>query len=158
MTLMPHAPALALLGGLFAVLAAATLIGLTLERRFAASGPNPVIENLNARIRAWWVMVAVIGAAFLLGRAGVLALFGLASFFALREFATVTPTRRGDHGALALAFFVVLPVQYGLVGIAWYGLYSIFTRSTSSCCCRWPRRCAATPRASSSGSPRCSGG
>jgi len=35
-------------------------------------------------------------------------------------------TRRSDHWALAAAFFIVLPVQYYLVWIEWYGLYSIF--------------------------------
>ena len=49
-----------------------------------------------------------------------------ASFAALREFITLTPTRRGDHVALAVAFFVVLPLQYWLIWIDWYGLYSIF--------------------------------
>ena len=39
---------------------------------------------------------------------------------------TLTPTRRGDHLALAVAFFVVLPLQYYLIWIDWYGLYSIF--------------------------------
>jgi phosphatidate cytidylyltransferase len=39
---------------------------------------------------------------------------------------TLLPTRRGDHTALGAAFFVVLPVQYYLVAIEWYGLYSIF--------------------------------
>jgi phosphatidate cytidylyltransferase len=44
----------------------------------------------------------------------------------LREFITLTPTRRGDHVALAVAFFVVLPLQYYLIWIDWYGLYSVF--------------------------------
>src|SRR5262249_24685126 len=33
---------------------------------------------------------------------------------------------RGDHVALATAFFIVLPAQYYLIWIEWYGLYSIF--------------------------------
>ena len=49
-----------------------------------------------------------------------------ASFTALREFLTLIVTRRGDHLALAAAFFVILPLQYYLVCIEWYGLYSIF--------------------------------
>jgi phosphatidate cytidylyltransferase len=35
-------------------------------------------------------------------------------------------TRRGDHHAIAWAFYIVLPAQYFLVWIGWYGLYSIF--------------------------------
>jgi phosphatidate cytidylyltransferase len=56
----------------------------------------------------------------------VIALFGVASFAALREFLTLTPTRRADHLALAIAFFVVLPFQYYLIWLGWYELYSIF--------------------------------
>jgi phosphatidate cytidylyltransferase len=116
----------ALFGGLLAVLLAASLIGFVLARRRAAAGPDATIANLNARVRAWWVIVILIAAAFALGKAGVVILFALASFAALREFVTLTPTRRGDHWALLAAFFVVLPLQYYLVWIDWYGLYAIF--------------------------------
>ena len=75
-----------------------------------------MIDNLNQRIRAWWVMVILIGIAFLFGRIGVIVLFAFASFTALREFITLTETRRGDHYALVAAFFVVLPIQYILIG------------------------------------------
>ncbi len=71
-------------------------------------------------------MVALIGLAFVFGKAGVIVLFALLSFAALREFITLAPTRRGDHMALAVAFFVVLPLQYYLIWIDWYGLYSVF--------------------------------
>jgi phosphatidate cytidylyltransferase len=113
---------LALFGGITAILVAASLIGFLLALRLAES---PVVGNLNARIKAWWVMVALIGVAFALGKTGVIALFAIASFAALREFLTLTRTRRGDHVALAAAFFVVLPLQYYLIWIDWYGLYSI---------------------------------
>jgi phosphatidate cytidylyltransferase len=113
---------LALFGGVAAVLVTASLIGFALRSRCAQ---NPVVDNLNSRIKAWWVMVALIALAFALDKAGVIALFAIASFAALREFLTLTHTRRGDHLALAAAFFVVLPLQYYLVAIEWYGLYSI---------------------------------
>ena len=71
-------------------------------------------------------MVVLIGLAFLFGKAGVILLFAFVSFAALREFLTLTHTRRGDHWALLAAFFVVLPLQYYLIWIDWYGLYSIF--------------------------------
>ena len=113
---------LLLFGGILGVLVVASLAGFVLGRR----APDPTIENLNARIKAWWVMVALVGLAFALGKTGVIVLFALASFAALREFITLTPTRRGDHWVLAASFFVVLPLQYYLIGIEWYGLYSIF--------------------------------
>jgi phosphatidate cytidylyltransferase len=71
-------------------------------------------------------MVLLLGLAFAIGKTGVILLFAFASFAGLREFLTLTSTRRGDHWALAAAFFVVLPLQYYLIWIEWYGLYSIF--------------------------------
>jgi phosphatidate cytidylyltransferase len=117
---------IALFAGVAAVLIVASVVGYLLDRRFATAGSNPAIDNLNSRIRAWWVMVAMLGIAFAFGKPGVTVLFALASLAALREFITLTPTRRGDHMALAVAFFVVLPLQYYLVWIDWYGLFSVF--------------------------------
>jgi phosphatidate cytidylyltransferase len=112
--------------GIGAVLAVASIVGWSLKAALAKGMPHPTIDNLNARIKAWWVMVLVIGLAFVFGRPGVILLFALISFFALREFLTLTYTRSADYLALAAAFFVVLPLQYVLVYIGWYGLYAIF--------------------------------
>jgi len=85
-----------------------------------------VVDNLNARLRSWWVMVSVFAFAFLLGTTATLIMFALVSFFALREFLTLTPTKPGDHRALSLAFFAIIPVQYWLIGVEWYGLFAVF--------------------------------
>lgn len=111
--------------GIGVLLGLASLVGYLLKRR-AGAAPNLVIDNLNARINAWWVMVTVIGIAFLLGNTAVILLFYCVSFFALREFLTIAPTRRSDYPALVAAFYLVLPLQYLLIGISWYGLFSIF--------------------------------
>lgn len=71
-------------------------------------------------------MIALMAFALLCGRIGAVVLFGLCSFAALREFVTLLDTRRSDHWALAVAFFIVLPVQYYLIWIGWSGLFSIF--------------------------------
>lgn len=115
-----------LLAGACGLLAVASLIGFVLERKLSPNGENATIENLNARIKAWWVMVLLVALAFLAGRVGVILLFAFCSFAALREFVTLTNTRRADHWALATAFFVVLPIQYGLIWAEQYGIYSIF--------------------------------
>ena len=118
--------ALWLAGGVLAILLVASLAGAILKYVVARGQPHSVIDNLNARVGAWWVMAAVIGGALFAGKMGVIVLFAFISFVALREYATLAPTRRGDHWALLLAFFVVLPAQYFFIGIEWYGLYSIF--------------------------------
>ena len=121
----PMAKWLWLVAGILVVLATASLVGYLLARRQQGQ-PSATIANLNSRIKAWWVMVVLIAIAFALGKTGVLVLFAFCSFTALREFITLTPTRRGDHIALATAFFIVLPAQYLLIGDNQYGIYSIF--------------------------------
>lgn len=111
------------MGGVLVLLVLASTVGALLARR--KHGNPAVIANLNARIRAWWVMAAVLCACFLLGRVATLVLFAAASFFALREFMTLTPSRRGDHLPLVLCFYVAIPLQYWLIGIGWYGLFAI---------------------------------
>jgi phosphatidate cytidylyltransferase len=108
--------------GVGAVLVLASLAGWILKHRARSDAGRATVANLNARIRAWWVMCAVFFAAMLTGGIGSLILFGLLSFWALREFVTLTPTRRGDHRALFWVFFVITPLQYLLVGLHKYGL------------------------------------
>jgi phosphatidate cytidylyltransferase len=122
----PHPDLLTLLAGFAAILVAASAIGYALQRRLSPDGSNTAIENLNDRVRAWWVMVALMGLALVGGHTGVTLLFACCSFAALREFVTLTNTRRADHWAVVGAFFIVLPVQYYLIWTGWYGLYSIF--------------------------------
>lgn len=110
-------------GGIVGLLALSSLVTFVLKRR--AGGMNKVVANLDARVKAWWVMVSVFGVALATGRLGSVILFGLMSFFALREFITLTPTRAGDHRTLFWAFFIITPLQYYLVAMEWYGLFSI---------------------------------
>lgn len=112
--------------GILSVLGLATAIAYGLRLSVARGKPHPVIDNLIERILAWWLMVALVASAFAFGKHAILLLFLLLSFLALREFVTLTYTKRSDHLVLALAFYVCLPVQFALVWIEWYGLYSIF--------------------------------
>ena len=115
-----------LLSGVLCVLIFASLVAAHLKKRKGPDVSDPVIDNLVARINAWWAMAALLAIAMLFGRAGAVILFALLSFAAMREFLTLTAKSRADHYALAAAFFIVLPVQYYLIWIDWYGLYSIF--------------------------------
>ncbi|HXR47090.1 MAG TPA: phosphatidate cytidylyltransferase [Candidatus Limnocylindrales bacterium] len=114
-----------LVGGVLALLVLSSLIGWVLSLRVTDDKGRTTVQNLNARIRAWWMMVAVFGLAMATGGIGSVVLFALTSFFALREFITLTPTRVGDHRTLFWVFFVILPLQYYLIAAKWYGLFSI---------------------------------
>ena len=111
--------------GVVGLLVVASVIGFVLSRRAKTDGARATVTNLNARIRAWWVMVAVFGIATATGGIGSIVLFGLMSFLAMREFLTLAPTSRSDHAVLFWAFFIFAPIQYYLVGVQWYGLFSI---------------------------------
>ncbi|MGJ3448291.1 phosphatidate cytidylyltransferase [Enterobacter sp. PTB] len=112
-----------LLVGLFGLLVFASIVGFIIEK---AKGSSPVIVNLNARIRAWWMMCLLSVAAMWFGPIGSTLLFAIMSLLALRECVTLTPTLRGDHEALFWCFFILLPLQYVLVGMQWYGTFAIF--------------------------------
>ncbi|MEP9389078.1 phosphatidate cytidylyltransferase [Mesorhizobium sp. KR9-304] len=114
------------LAGIVALLTLASLVGYALERRATKPESIATVRNLNARTRSWWVMVLVVGGAILLGPTTTVVLFAILSFMALREFWTLTPSRRGDHYALFLSFFVVLPYHYYVLGTEWYGMFVIF--------------------------------
>ena len=114
-----------LVGGVFALLVVATVIGVVLGRRARSESARETAANLNARIRAWWVMVAIFTLAVWVGRLASVVLFTLMSFLALREFVTLAPTRREDHRALFWSFFLITPLQYALIAYRWYGLFSI---------------------------------
>jgi phosphatidate cytidylyltransferase len=115
-----------LFGALVILLAVASAVAAVLSRRPADEKKAASRVNLTERINAWWVMVGILAVAFLAGPTVTLILFALASFFCLREFITLTPSRPGDRLPLSLAFFLVLPLQFVLIGTARYGVFSIF--------------------------------
>lgn len=110
-----------LFGGVLALLVVATIVGQLIKLRVR----NAVVDNLNARIKAWWTMSAVFAVSLATGGIGSVILFAILSFFALREFITITPTRPADHAALFWVFFVITPLQYYLVATQWYGLFAV---------------------------------
>ena len=115
-----------LFGGVAAVLVLASAVGWVLKRRVAHGQAHDAIDNLVARVNAWWVMVGVIVVAFVLGKWGVLALFAFVSVAALREYLQVAKVQAIDRKSVIYMFALFLPVQYALIAIEWYGLYSIF--------------------------------
>lgn len=99
--------------GLFAVLLLASVVGYGLKRY----RPTPSIENLNARIASWWVMIVVGGLALRAGSPAPVLLFALLSWLALREFVASDPVAR--PGAMYLC---ALPAHYLAVLLEWQWL------------------------------------
>jgi len=115
-----------LLQGVFSLLFIASMVGLVLKRTLKSDKQQVIVANLNSRINAWWVMCTIFIGALLTGGIGSYILFSLISFMALREYITLTPTRKGDHRALFWAFFIILPLHYYFLATQWYGMFVIF--------------------------------
>ena len=108
------------------LLTAATGVGQFLKRHPDRGLDPAAIRTFNLRLRGWWILCTVLAAAFWLGSTATVVLFGLVSFWALREFITLTPTRKGDHRALFWVFFLFTPLHYVLVGLNRYDIFSVF--------------------------------
>jgi len=78
--------------GIFTLLIVSSTIGYLLQRRLPAGQSNAAIENLNARIKAWWIMAILIGLAFLAGRIGVLGSAPLRAVASSRKPASASST------------------------------------------------------------------
>lgn len=114
-----------LFGGVTALLLLASAVGFALSLRVKSEAGRATVDNLNARVKAWWLMVAIFAVAFFFGKMVTIVLFALVSFYCLREFLSITPTRPEDHRAVAAAFYVFLPVQYWLIATEWVAMLTI---------------------------------
>ena len=99
--------------------------GQTLKRQPESHLDPAILRNFNKRVTSWLTICVMLVIAFMLDRSVTIALFGFVSFWALREFITMTPTRRGDHRTLFWVLFGFTPLQYVLVGIDNYDLFTI---------------------------------
>nr|WP_298686531.1 phosphatidate cytidylyltransferase [uncultured Dongia sp.] len=82
-------------------------------------------HELWLRTRTWWVIILLLAVSIVLPSWVPIALFGLISFLAFKEFVTLIPTRRADHRVLLWAYLSI-PLQYYWVSIGWYGMFIIF--------------------------------
>ncbi len=118
---------------LFGLLLIVSGVGVLLSLRERRAGDDEAqaaralrLRDNQALLRSSWVMALVFWVGWVLGEGVAIVLFGLVSFFILREFISLSPTRRGDHRSLVLAFFVVLPLQYALVWTERFNLFTVF--------------------------------
>ncbi len=102
------------------------VVGQILKRQPESHFDRAIIRAFNRRVSSWLTIVVVLVLALLLNnKIFTVILFGFVSFWALREFITMTPTRRGDHRTLFWVFLGFTPLQYVLVGLDLYEFYTI---------------------------------
>lgn len=109
------------LGGVLAVLTLA--VGIT--ALLPVIRPAGDFTNLRQRIASWWVMIALLAGALLLGWQAFTALMIVISFIALREFLSLAPVRREDR-LIVLAAFAAMAINYLFIILDDYGLYRVF--------------------------------
>ncbi len=129
---------LELFGGVLVLLGIASAVVRFLKRRVDLGLDPAIIETFRLRVWAWWLLFAPLAGALLVGADITIMLFLMISFWALREFITLTPTRPADHRALFWVFFACTPLQYVFLmlaarpwfeqrlGVTAYDIYSIF--------------------------------
>ncbi len=110
---------LALLGG-------ATAVAYWLRNQAMPGMDAVLLERFYSRLRGWWLLLTLVAAAVCLGTGVTVFLFCCMSFWAMREFITLTPTRQADHKTLFLVFFFCIPLQYIFVACRWYEGYTVF--------------------------------
>ena len=99
-------------------------------KRQRTSGFDPLIlDKFSSEIKGWWGLFVFVAFAWYLSAVFVIFLFGCMSFWAMREFITLIPTRQADHRALFLLFFFCIPLQYLFVWLNLYPVYSVLIPS-----------------------------
>ncbi|KQT08918.1 phosphatidate cytidylyltransferase [Ramlibacter sp. Leaf400] len=120
----------ALFIGVFGLLVLVSVTAFLLSLRTPRDGQDEAwhesLADFRKLLSTSWLMVVLFWVGWISGDTGATVLFALIAFFALREFITLTPTRRGDHRSLVLAFFVVLPVQFWLAATRRFDLFTVF--------------------------------
>ena len=118
-----------LISGVLALLLAATAATEYLRRRPSGVDAS-TLATCRSRLNAWWLLFGSLICAFLLGTIATVFLFGAISFWALREYLTLTPTRPADHRTLVGVFFILTPLQFLLVGLNPDWFESVFSVGT----------------------------
>jgi phosphatidate cytidylyltransferase len=111
---------------LFGLLTVVTVIAFSRTLGDRSDADLAMHAQFKRDLRAVWAGSLLFWIAWVAGGIVSTLLFGVVSFLALREFVTLTHTRRGDHRSLLLAFFVVLPLQYVIVAGRNFNLFTVF--------------------------------
>ena len=118
--------ALILVAFVLVALSCLVAIGRYIKRQPEASVDQAIIRNFNKRVTSWLIIFVLLVVSVLLNKVVIpVILFGLVSFWALREFITMTPTRSGDHRTLFWVILGFTPLQYVLVGLNAYELFTV---------------------------------
>ncbi|WP_044175407.1 phosphatidate cytidylyltransferase [Phytobacter massiliensis] len=101
------------------------LVAMLINGMLLILRPGKDWRELTLRIRTWWAIVIVFSLALLSPQWLALTFFALVSCMALKEFLTLVPVRHSDRMPL-FWMVIAIPVNYGLIGSGWYGMFVVF--------------------------------
>jgi phosphatidate cytidylyltransferase len=81
--------------------------------------------ELQQRMTSWCWIVDVFAMVLVVNRSIEIALFGLLSFLAFKEYKSLIPTRFSDHRVILWAYLAIA-IQYYWISIHWYTMFLIF--------------------------------
>lgn len=87
--------------------------------------PDLELDKLASRIRFWWVILLGFLVGVIVGDKFLLILIAFICFLALKEFLSITPSRRADRRVLFFAYLTI-PLQFYWIWIDWYGMFVVF--------------------------------
>jgi phosphatidate cytidylyltransferase len=111
---------------IFGILTLTSLVAWSRTLRERTPAQQATYLRFRRDLRAVWAGTLLFWISWASGAFVSTLVFGVLSFLALREFVTLTHTRRGDHRSLLLAFFIVLPAQYVLVATRLFNAFTVF--------------------------------
>lgn len=105
----------------FAIFAVGNLVPIAIRRWQLVVD----LQKLTFRLRTWWLIVTLIGLSLAWSIPATIVFLGFVSYLALKEFFSMTPTRKADRRVLFYAYLAVV-IQYILAGNGWYGTFMVF--------------------------------
>ncbi len=88
--------------------------------------PTADLKELKTRTNSWWAMAALIIITTLVHPALSFIAFGLLSFVALRELASISKNVRDEDRRVIIWCYLAIPIQYFIAYKGWFNIFVIF--------------------------------
>lgn len=93
---------------------------------WGAISPNSNLTELKMRTKSWWMMATIFITAVLVHPVISFIAFGLLSFVAMREIASISKNIRDEDRRVIIWCYLAIPVQYYLAYKGYYNIFTIF--------------------------------
>ncbi len=88
--------------------------------------PNANLVELKMRTKSWWAMACIFILATIIHPIISFMAFGLLSFAAMREIASISKNIRDEDRRVIIWCYIAIPIQYFIAYKGWFNLFMIF--------------------------------